>query len=76
MRGEQDGRNVLWVGNFLLLFRPSTAGNSEIEQFAYFQYMEVTNAISGVDKVVGCMYIRWETVNELDWTLDIDQYMV
>ena len=45
MRGEQDGRQVLWIGKDLLLFRLRTAGSPHAEEFAYVQYMDVTRAI-------------------------------
>lgn len=53
--GEQDGRNVSWVGRVLLPVHLTTTGNGDIEEFSYVQYIEVMKAISGVHRGPGCV---------------------
>lgn len=42
-----------------------------IEEFVYVQYMEGTNAISGLYKGLECVFIRWKTADEEDINLDM-----
>lgn len=61
MQREQDGRQVLWAGNVLLLLRLSTTRNWNNEEFSYVQFMEVAKAILGVDRALGCVLLRLGT---------------
>lgn len=41
---------MFFVAKVLLLLSFTFTFDGDIEEFAYFQYMEVTNAASGVDR--------------------------
>lgn len=74
MRGEQDGRKVLWMGKVLPLFRPRTSGKWDIEELEYFQFMEAKKAISGLDRALGCVFVLGATRNELDKNFDTERF--
>lgn len=73
LKGEEEGETVLWVAKVLLLFKLSATGYGDIQEFAYVQYMEVTDAVSGVDRALDCVCLRWATADEVDRTLNIEQ---
>lgn len=75
MRIVQDSRNVLWVGNVLLLLRLSTTWNFDIEELSYVQFIDIKKTISRLDRALWCVYLRWETEYELYWTSNIYRYM-
>lgn len=64
------GRKVL-----LFLLHSSTCAG-DIEEFSYFQYMEVTNAVSGVDREFGYVFLRSATANQVDRTLALHRVSV
>lgn len=53
------------------MFRLSANGVGDIEEYAYVQYMEVTAAVAGADRVLGCVCLWWVTSHEVDITLEI-----
>lgn len=73
LKGEEEGETVLWVAKVLLLFRLCAAGLGDKQEFAYIQYMEVTDAITGVDRALDCVCLTWATTDEVDRTLNIEQ---
>ena len=73
LKGEEEGGSVLWVAKVLLLFKLTATGYGDIQEFAYVQYMEVTDAVSGVDRALDCVCLRWATADEVDRTLNIEQ---
>ena len=73
LKGEEEGEKVLWVAKVLLLFKLSATGHGDIQEFAYVQYMEVTDAVTGVDRALDCVCLRWATADEVDRTLNIQQ---
>ena len=76
LKGEEEGEQVSWVAKVLLLFRLSATGLGDIQEFAYVQYMEVTDAITGVDRALDCVCLRWATADEVDRTLNIEQSLL
>ena len=58
----------------LLLFHLSAA-ESDIGEFAFVQYMEVTKPISKQESTMGCVCLRWATDDELDRKTDIARYL-
>ena len=59
------------MAKVLLLFRLAV-GVGDIGEYAYVQYMEVTNPLSQVDKVLVCVCLRWATEDGVDRTLNIE----
>lgn len=77
MLGEDDRVMVSEWGHFCFYSDSGpllVTGSGEEEDFAYLQFMEVTKLISGVDKVLCCVGLRWATGDELDRTLYIARY--
>lgn len=54
----------MWAVKVLLLFLFSATGVGDIEEFAYVQYMKVTNVVSGVGRALGCIFLQMETADE------------
>lgn len=73
LKGEEQDEKVLWVAKVLLLFRLCATRVGNIQEFAYVQYMEVTDAITGADRALDCLCLRWATADEVDRTLNIEQ---
>lgn len=73
MKWEEQGTHVYWVTKVVLLYRLSVTSTGEIQEFAYFQNMEVQDTVSGVGKERGCVGVRWSTASEVDRTFDVPE---
>ena len=70
---ENETECTLWVAKVLLFVRMDVNNTSVKSDYAFVQYMEVTNPVTEVDKALGCVCLRWATDDEKDWTLDIEE---
>lgn len=59
------------VSKFLLLFCLSAIGVGNVESFAYVQYMDVTDTVSGFYRAIRCVFLRWEKADDFDKISDI-----
>lgn len=48
IKSEEQGKNVLWLTQVLLLFRLCSIGAGETDLFAFVKYMEVPYAVPGL----------------------------
>lgn len=55
----------------LLLFRLGATGVGDVGQFSYAQYMEVTDAVYDVYRLVGCVWPQRATADKVDRTFEI-----
>jgi len=71
MKGvEEDDLDAFWVGHVLLLFHLDGIPHHPAKQYAFVQFMEVTECSTTVDEVLGCVCLRWATEDNIDHTLD------
>ena len=60
---------VLWVGQVILLFHLHHPFLSKPKQYVFVQFMEVTQPLSKIDEVLGCVCLRWATGDKIDHTI-------
>lgn len=73
MKGTEDGEVVVWVAKVLLLFRLNSGGPGQDTEYAYVQYIVVTDAVSAVHRNLGCVCLRCAKEDEVDRTVNISQ---
>lgn len=61
MRGKNGHQELVWVGKVHLLYRQSYPTAQDIGEFVFIQYIEVSNAVHGVEKALRCIRLRCTT---------------
>lgn len=73
MIAEDGDEELAWVGKVLILCRLSFPTVQDFGEYLFVKYMEVSKALSGVDRILRCVYLRWATEDEVDMTLNIGE---
>lgn len=58
----------LWIRKVLLLFRMSSKGESDGEEYALLKYMKCTDPLYNIDERLWCNFLRWSTEDKKDYT--------
>lgn len=58
LEDNEQGNHVLSVSKVLLLLRIIYSGFGVVEAFAFVQYIEMIDAVSGVLTFLGCLSLR------------------
>lgn len=64
---------MLWANKVLLLLCVYLGSSTSNIAFVYFQCIELTEQISGVDKLVICLCLCWYTEDDVDVAAKISQ---
>ena len=70
MEGTVNERTVYWIGQVRALFRIGH-GKTTNREMAFVQFLEVTTAKDEIEKIHGCVNLRWSTDDEVDRTVGI-----
>lgn len=63
---QSDGGEVAWLRKVVLLFRFDISNRSESLELGFIQYMKCIRPSDNADRILGCIYMRQATDNEID----------
>lgn len=64
MANDDEKRSVLWVARVPLPLRLNAETDKSGSAYVLRQYMECTRVLDEVDKMLGCVHLRWRATDK------------